>query len=96
MQARLTVHTDARQDALLVPASAVIYTGSRCVVVTALGDGRFRPVDVTVGLDDGEYTEILTGLEEGTEVAVSGQFLLDSESDLHAELDRLQAGGPPG
>lgn len=89
MQAKLRVATDARRNVLLVPSSAVIRTGSRRVVVVAKGDGRFQPVDVRVGLNDGEHTAILSGLEEGMEVVASGQFLLDSESQLHAELARL-------
>jgi Cu(I)/Ag(I) efflux system membrane fusion protein len=59
------------------------------VVVKALGDGRFQPVDVTPGMWRGDQVELLSGLDEGDEVVVSGQFLIDSESNLQASLRRL-------
>ncbi len=32
------------------------------------------------------------GLEEGQEIVVSGQFLIDSESSLRADFQRMEAG----
>ena len=46
--------------------------------------GRYRPVEVRVGMESGEFTVILDGLEEGQKVVASGQFLLDSEASLTA------------
>ena len=71
---------------LSVPEEAVVDTGVRQVVFRHLGEGRFRPVAVDVGRRAGGRAEIRSGLDEGAEVVVSGQFLLDSES-------RLRAGG---
>lgn len=90
MQTEMIVATESKQDVLQVPSTSVIRTGSKNVVVVAKGDGRFQPVDVAVGLDNEEYTEIISGLSEGMEVVVSGQFLLDSESDLTAEFSRMK------
>jgi len=61
------------------------------VVIVADGDGRFRPVDVEVGRDSGDLTEILKGLQAGQRVVVSGQFLIDSEASLKTTLDRMNA-----
>ena len=79
----------ARKDALLVPSEAVIQTGRRNVVLLALGDGRFAPVDVEVGLDSNGQTEIRKGLSAGQKVVVSGQFLVDSEANLRAATARM-------
>jgi Cu(I)/Ag(I) efflux system membrane fusion protein len=79
-QARIAGAT--RQDALRVPSEAVIRTGKRTLVMRALEDGRYRPVEVRIGQESGEYTVILDGLEEGQQVVASGQFLLDSEASL--------------
>jgi membrane fusion protein, copper/silver efflux system len=69
-------------EILAVPEEAVVDTGTRKVVYVALPGGRFRPVEVKVGRRAEGWAEILEGLEEGTEVVVSAQFLLDSESRL--------------
>ena len=37
----------------------------------------------------GDSVEILSGLEEGDRVVVSGQFLIDSESSLQASMRRM-------
>ena len=47
------------------------------------GDGgRFQPVEVQLGREDGDRTEILAGLDDGQKVVASGQFLIDSEASL--------------
>ena len=38
--------------------------------------------------------EILSGLEAGDEVVVSGQFLIDSESSLQASFLRMDESAP--
>ena len=91
MQTEMTVYTESKHNVLLVPSSAVIRTGANNVVVLAKSGGRFQPVDVVTGLDNDEYVEIVSGLEEGMKVVVSGQFLLDSESELRAGLSRFNS-----
>jgi len=76
---------------LMVPTEAVIYTGKRNVVIVAEGDSKFRPVEVEVGRDSGEMTEIRKGLQAGQRVVVSGQFLIDSEASLKTTVERMNA-----
>ena len=82
----------ARREVLQVPSEAVIYTGARSVVVVTEGEGRFRAAEVRTGIEAQGRTEILSGLEAGQEVVVSGQFLIDSEASLTSALTRLQGG----
>jgi membrane fusion protein, copper/silver efflux system len=78
-----TVHlAGAANPALFVPSEAVIRTGVRALVVLAGEGGRFQPVEVRLGREDGGRTEILAGLAEGQKVVASGQFLIDSEASL--------------
>ena len=91
MQTEMTVYTESKNNVLLVPAPAVIRTGSKNVVVVAKSGGRFQPVDVVTGLDNDVQVEIISGLKEGMKVVVSGQFLLDSESELRAEISRFSS-----
>lgn len=73
---------------LLVPSEAIIATGRRTAVVKAR-DGGFDVVDVKVGAESEGKTEILSGLEEGDFIVLSGQFLIDSEASLRATTSRL-------
>jgi Cu(I)/Ag(I) efflux system membrane fusion protein len=84
-----------QKQGLMVPTEAVIYTGKRNVVIVADGEGKFRPVDVEMGRDSGEMSEIRKGLEAGQRVVVSGQFLIDSEASLKTTVERMNAPEPP-
>jgi Cu(I)/Ag(I) efflux system membrane fusion protein len=76
---------DAR-PALAVPASAVIDSGSRQVVLVGKGEGRFEPRPVKLGRRGDGYVEVLDGLTAGEEVVTSATFLIDAESNLRAAL----------
>jgi membrane fusion protein, copper/silver efflux system len=83
--------------ALLVPTEAIIQTGKRTVAMLAEDNGRFRPVDVEIGIETGGQTEIKRGLSVGQQVVVSSQFLIDSEASLKGIEARLNDGPkPPG
>ena len=82
------------EPTLLVPTEAVIATGARTVVIVAGNDGAFSPVDVEVGREGNGQTEILSGLNVGQRVVVSGQFLINSEASLTGSLGRLSAAPP--
>ncbi|MDE2429459.1 MAG: efflux RND transporter periplasmic adaptor subunit [Burkholderiales bacterium] len=79
----------AKEEVLLVPSEAVIQTGQRSVVITALGDGKFMPVDVETGAESNGRMEIRKGLKAGQKVVVSGQFLIDSEASLKGTTKRM-------
>ncbi len=77
---------------LHVPRSALIRNGARDRVVIALGDGRFASRNVVAGAEGGDRITIREGLQDGDRVVVAAQFLLDSEANLGAGLDRLDDG----
>ncbi len=79
----------AAAQALTVPSEAVIRSSRRALVIVAEDSGRYRPVEVTLGRQANDRTEVLTGLAEGQQVVASGQFLIDSEASLQGVLDRL-------
>ena len=72
-----------------VPDSAVIDSGDRQVVIVDLGEGRFEPRDVQVGMRGAGMVEIRQGVAEGETVVVSANFLIDAESNLKAALSAL-------
>jgi Cu(I)/Ag(I) efflux system membrane fusion protein len=69
-----------------VPASAVIDSGTRQVVLVAKGEGRFEPRPVKLGVRGDGYVEVLDGVSKGEEVVTSATFLIDAESNLKAAL----------
>jgi membrane fusion protein, copper/silver efflux system len=71
---------------LAVPASAVIDSGERQVVLVAKGAGRFEPRPVKLGRRGEGYVEVLDGVSAGEEVVTSATFLIDAESNLRAAL----------
>jgi Cu(I)/Ag(I) efflux system membrane fusion protein len=78
-----------RGKSLLLPSDAVIRTGQRSVVMLALDEGRFVPVEVVTGLEANGQIEIVKGLQLGQKVVLSGQFLIDSEATLRGLQARL-------
>lgn len=71
---------------LTVPESAVLTTGTRCIVFVAKGNGRFEPREVKTGAKVDSYYEIREGIEPSEEVVTQANFLVDSESRLKAAL----------
>lgn len=89
MLANAIIWGGAKNDVLSVNRDAIIETGKRRVVILALGEGRFQPTSVRTGIRSGGRVEIRSGLQPGAEVVVSGQFLIDSESNLLASFRRM-------
>ena len=87
MYASVSIAVD-HGERLVVPLSAVLRAGQRSFVFRALGDGRFRPQPVTLGLRSGEQVEVVEGLAAGDPIVASGTFLIASESRLRAALER--------
>lgn len=90
-----SIETGAARDVVQVPLDAVIRTGRGERVVVVLGDGRFATREVVTGLESGDRVEIRQGLAAGDQVVVSGQFLIDSESNVRSSLSRLGASDAP-
>ncbi len=72
MSADVQLVLDSREDVLTLPEGAIIYEGDSTFVETvdAGADGGKTRVPVEVGLSDGIKTEILDGIDEGTEVVL--------------------------
>jgi Cu(I)/Ag(I) efflux system membrane fusion protein/cobalt-zinc-cadmium efflux system membrane fusion protein len=68
----------------------VLNSGRGQTVFVALGDGKFEPRMIKVGLqsEDG-YVQVLMGLAVGDRVVTSAQFMLDSESKLREAIQKM-------
>ena len=90
MFATVELHAELDPNALLISDTAVLRSGDKNTVFVALENGRFDPRLVTIGprADNDQY-QILSGLKEGERVVTSGQFLLDSESQLREAIQKM-------
>ncbi len=87
MYADVVFHAGAEADAVVaVPASAVIDSGARQIVLIAKGEGRFEPRAIKLGRRGDDYVEVLQGVSTGEEVVTTATFLIDAESNLRAAL----------
>ncbi len=75
--------------ALVVPSEAVIRTGESDRVVLALGMGKFKSINVKLGRQYDDFTEIIEGIESGDQIVSSAQFLIDSESSKSSDFNRM-------
>jgi Cu(I)/Ag(I) efflux system membrane fusion protein len=89
MFATVTLTPEMNETRLQIPREAVIYAGNMNRVVLAKGNGQFKSVIVNLGLENKGSVEVLSGLTEGQKIVTSAQFLLDSESSINADFDRM-------
>jgi len=86
----------AEEDPLLVPASAVLLTGTRSVVYVEGEHGSFQGREVTLGPRAGDRYVVRSGLNPGEKVVTHGAFKIDSELQIRAKHSMLyppKAGG---
>ncbi|MCL5951195.1 MAG: efflux RND transporter periplasmic adaptor subunit [Chloroflexi bacterium] len=69
MTANARIETAKKENALLVPSRA-IHTNNGKRYVSVYAGGRTHEAEVTLGLSNDEYAEILDGLKEGEQVSL--------------------------
>ena len=96
MYANVNISSVQINNAIAVPTEAVMFSGERNLVFIALGEGRFAPRDVIIGIESGDgFYEIKEGLQAGELVVTSSQFLLDSESKLQESIAKMLSSRSP-
>jgi Cu(I)/Ag(I) efflux system membrane fusion protein len=73
-------------EALTVPVSAIMPTGTRSVVFVDKSEGKLEPRIVQLGAKYGDIYEVKSGLAEGERVIASANFLIDAESKVQGAL----------
>jgi Cu(I)/Ag(I) efflux system membrane fusion protein len=95
MYATMQINAEVEASALLVPDSAVLRSGGKNTVFVALPGGKFDPRTVVLGPEaENDRYEVISGLQAGERVVTSGQFMLDSESQLREAIQKMR--GPSG
>ena len=84
------MQAELEPSAVLVPDSAVLRSGAKNTVFVALAGGKFEARDVALGVEAENGIQVLNGLSAGERVVTSGQFLLDSESQLREAIEKMR------
>ena len=88
MFADVTLLTEAK-EAVAVPTESIIYYENSPRLVKVVSENKYQPIEVKIGMKSNGLTEILEGVSEGDDILVSGQFMIDSESNLQASFRRM-------
>jgi len=84
------IRAELDDSAVLVPESAVLRSSAKNTVFVALAGGKFEARDVMLGVEaENDLMQVLSGLNAGESVVTSGQFLLDSESQLREAIQKM-------
>ena len=84
------------KEALIVPKSAVMWTGERSVVYTKITNAKgisFMMKEVTLGPALGDSYVIKSGLEPGEEIATNGTFSIDAAAQLAGKPSMMNPEG---
>ncbi len=82
-------------DQLIIPKSAVLWTGKKAVVYVRTNnhDNMFRYTEVVLGADAGNYYVLREGLNEGDLVASNGVFKIDAAAQLSGKQSMMNPEG---
>ncbi len=75
---------------LAIPRDAVLESGERQVIFIHHGGGKLEWRNVKLGVQAGDWVEVVEGLKEGDHIVTSANFLIDSESQLKAAVGGMQ------
>ncbi|WP_312652842.1 efflux RND transporter periplasmic adaptor subunit [Aminipila sp.] len=73
MFAEIRIVSEEKKNTLCVPSDSVIMKNGTAVVVTLDKGNVPKYNEVTTGIDNGKYVEILSGIKEGDTIVISGQ-----------------------
>ncbi len=91
MYADVVVQGPPVTNAVVVPQSAIIRSGERNIAFVDLGEGRFEPREVVLGVKGaGDRIQIVNGVGPGEKVVTQAQFMLDSESRIQEAIAQFR------
>ena len=84
-----------RDDTLVVPDTAPLFTGRRSIVYVAVPETdrpTYEAREVKLGARAGQVYPVLAGLAEGEQVVVHGAFVLDADLQIRGGLSMMARG----
>jgi membrane fusion protein, copper/silver efflux system len=96
VNAMITASFPVKEKSLVIPATALLWTGKRSVVYVKVPNREF-PVfemrEITLGPSLGGYYMVLGGLAEDEEVVVNGAFSVDAAAQLAGKPSMMNPQG---
>lgn len=89
MFAEVKIKSDRQENALVIPAEAIVRSGEHAQVFVVSAPGKFEPRVVTLGVESDGQVAVVDGIKAGDEVVTSAQFLVDSESKLREATAKM-------
>lgn len=84
------------KDELVIPKSAVLWTGKRSIVYVKLPNTTtpaFKMREITLGPSLGNQYIVMSGLENGEEIVTNGVFSVDASAQLEGKISMMNNDG---
>lgn len=91
--AELKVSHSTADNGLMLPKSAILWTGKRSVIYVKMphtDQPSYQMREVTLGGGMGDYYRIESGVREGDEVVVNGAFTIDATAQLEGKPNMMR------
>ncbi|MBL4625063.1 MAG: efflux RND transporter periplasmic adaptor subunit, partial [Flavobacteriales bacterium] len=92
----ITSKLPIKEEVILIPKSAALWTGKRAVVYVKLPNRAYNSFiyrEVILGEDAGDFYVVKEGLEEGEEIATNGVFKIDAAAQLAGKKSMMNPTG---
>lgn len=92
VRATVTAETDNKTNSLVIPRSAVLWTGKRSLVYVKQQEYEqptFEYREIVLGPVAGDYYVVEEGLAEGEEVVTNGTFTIDAAAQLSGKASMM-------
>jgi multidrug efflux pump subunit AcrA (membrane-fusion protein) len=70
----LFVETSRAEDTLAIPSAAIVEEDGRPIAFVQAGGETFQKRDLTLGIRDGGWVQVLSGITEGERVVTKGAY----------------------
>jgi len=77
------------KDKLVIPSTAVLWTGKRSIVYVKQADGSFKMREIEMGPMLGNSYVVLNSLTDGEEIVTEGSFSVDAASQLEGKASMM-------
>ncbi|NQT78599.1 MAG: efflux RND transporter periplasmic adaptor subunit [Bacteroidetes bacterium] len=85
-----------KSDQLLIPKSAILWTGKRAVVYVKIPSQEIHSFlyrEIILGPEAGNFYVVSSGLDEGEEIAMNGVFKIDAAAQLAGKPSMMNPDG---